>query len=700
MIRRARSRRAARSSPLAGASRGWTGASALAALCALAGFAGAPARAERVEATLYHYNIQYVAGGMLGFPDGRGSLSGYQLTEAEVEDAIVRESFAPLLEIYERHPAWKADLEMQGLFVEVLAARHPDVLARLRALANRGQIELVSIHYSDQLFLAYPRRDLERSLLRTRDVFRTHGLPLSSVAFAQEGQFGEGMLAFLGDHGFRVAVLPKNLLSYMLGYEPDALFYRAPGMDVVVGGRSGAHGDLAISWSGPADGETILTGSTNPYLGPSFRAQPQDLYAFEAERAAREAAGTRFVTVSELVALARDRAPAVELPPLTDGTWQPRSTRNLFLWMGGLGGLFDIAVPTENDNAVLTANVRASLAVRACEVVASAARALPGAADRSRALDEAARALMLAQVSDSTGWNPWLGEVNYALTHARIAFERARSCVDHPALRGPARRRVYLGPGLVLDDPPPDPEPPPADAPFAVEATAPGRGVSLRWRRIAADRRALWADFTPSSTAERAISLLFPMAFDRIVYVPALDEGRVVDLPASAFGATEHTLPLPSGLVGLGPGVFLVKSTRHVHLAALVRPGDRQIELRDETARADEPQHWRFEVVEGDAGRALQVAFEINLAPPLDFELEPPRPRGCTAVSGGEGAFGVAALLAAAALVRRRRTKVSGQARPRSLSPPWTSLARAMAAISRSRSPSGRWRRRYGRSPW
>src|SRR5262245_33439364 len=128
----------------------------LAPLCA----AAAPLHAK---ATLYHFNIQYVAGGMERFPDGVSRDPAYNLSETEVEDLIVTESFAPLLDVLESHPRWHVDLELQGLMIEVMASRHVATLDRLRRLAKRGQVEVVSFHYSDQLFLAYPRRDLVRS---------------------------------------------------------------------------------------------------------------------------------------------------------------------------------------------------------------------------------------------------------------------------------------------------------------------------------------------------------------------------------------------------------------------------------------------------------------------------------------------------------------------------------------------------------
>lgn len=611
-------------------------------------------RAETVKATLYHFNIQYVAGGMSLYPDGKTREPNYNLSESEVEDLIVTESFAPLVALWLKHPSWKADLELQGLFVEVLAQRHPQVLEDLRTLAKRGQIELVSLHYSAQLFLAYPRRDLERSIELNRSTFQRLDLPLSPVVFAQEGQFNEGLLSIMPAHGYSIAVMPKNLLSHMEGRESSSLFLHGLGVDVVVGGRGGSFGALEVSWAGPGDGELIVTGRTNPYLGKqSFRLVPAELEAFERARAQEEAAGVRHLTISELLARAKQEGAFSPLPPITDGSWQPKSSRNLFRWMGGLGGVFELFVPTEKDNAVLTSNVAASLDVRACEVFAQWAAGKPGAAAREEALSLAGRELMLAQVSDSTGWNPWLGEVSYSLEHARLAREAAKRCLDSPELRGPLRRQIDLRKEQVLDDPKPAVPAPPVevDPPFEVKLSSPGRAMEAHWRRLFDGRLEFVVEASAGADKDaRSLSVTFPLAFDRVVYAPALDEQRLVDLPASAFGATEHTLGLPLGLIGLGPGRFLVKDTRVVHLAALLRPGEGVVEFRDDTIRADEPARWRFELVEGDSSLAMEAARALNLEPTLDYQLGPRQGCGCAAGASP----GALLLLFLAGTLRRR----------------------------------------------
>lgn len=634
----------------------------------------AAALADPVHAhvTVYHFNIQYVAGGMQGYPDGVSHDPKFYMSEAQVEDRIVTQSFAPILEILLRHPTWHVDLEMQGRMVEVMAERHAQTLDNLRTLAKRGQVEIISLHYSDQLFLAYPRRDLERSIKRNKAVFAANDLPLSTVDFNQEGQFNEGLVQVLHDNGYTIAVVPRNLLGYELGSVP-AEFMTKLGVDLPVNGYS-ATADLIVEWEGPGDGELIVCGGTSPYLGTDFHTfdagVDNSLQGFEDQRTAWEQAGQQQLTITEMVALAKQHTTFMELPPITDGSWRPDDTHNLLRWMGGLGGLYDLFTPTEKDNAVLTANMRASLDVAACEAVEAWAKSKPGADARAQALDTAGRELALAQVSDSTGWTPWLGEVSYSLNHAQAARDAALKCIDAPELRGPKVRTVDLSTGMVRDDAAPDAGPTrtPMDAPFEVKVATgepdagPGRTVTMSWARLSPERLELTVDATAGNTKnDRLVSLTFPMDmdFDHVAYSPALDEGELRDLPNTDFlPYAEHTIPAPNGLVGLGHARWLLKDVTQVHLAALVRQATREVELRDESIRADEPAHWRIEILDGvDGPRALQLAAAQNVTPVMQYALTPKQGCGC-----GAAPAGLPTLLLLLALSRRgaraaRRTR-------------------------------------------
>jgi len=135
---------------------------------------------------MFHYNVQYVAGGLKGFPSGQDDNPTFDLDDAQVQDRIITESFEPVLDVFLAHPTWKVTLEMPAYMVEVMMERHPEVLAKLKQLMASGQAELVSFHYSDQMFLAYPRLDLERSHEIMDAVYAEAGITPSPVVFCQE----------------------------------------------------------------------------------------------------------------------------------------------------------------------------------------------------------------------------------------------------------------------------------------------------------------------------------------------------------------------------------------------------------------------------------------------------------------------------------------------------------------------------------
>src|SRR5262249_8477603 len=157
----------------------------------LAAATPAAAAPEKYAMAIFHFNVQYVAGGLRGFfvePDPTLDLSA-----DEVENRIVTQSFEPVLDMLIAHPSWAVDIELQGYMLAVMAARHTTVLDKLRTLAKSSQVEVVSFHYSDQLFLAHAPEDWERSAELNETTFQKHDIPRSDVIFCQEGQAGLAM---------------------------------------------------------------------------------------------------------------------------------------------------------------------------------------------------------------------------------------------------------------------------------------------------------------------------------------------------------------------------------------------------------------------------------------------------------------------------------------------------------------------------
>ncbi|MCK6550531.1 hypothetical protein L6R52_32135, partial [Myxococcota bacterium] len=551
---------------------------------------GAPrdlSSASKLSLAVYHFNVQYVAGGLRGFPDGT-IVEKYDLDEREVEDRIVRGGLEPVLDIYLAHPEFGADIELQAYMVEVIAARHADVLEKMRTLAHRGQIDFDSFHYSDQLYVAYPDRDLEVSLELTKAIFDRAGLPLGRAIFTQEGQFARGQLAIAARHGYEVSILPKNLFTYQVGDAPaDAnVLYTdasAPEHAVILGGRGFGTEGFELAWTFMDDGEIAFSkAELNPYFGTDYVLDPDRIAEHVAELEAMAASGFVHVTVADAVRVmkARSITPAA-LPRVFDGTWQPGNTNNLFRWMGG-GGLFRTF---EADSDVLAANWRARTTVERAERALGAAPSTRVA----RGLRAAWREVLLAEVSDSTGWNPFRTEIAYSRGHAAAAEALAADTLACAGVTAPVATppTTCASPGPSLDA-------------LGVEVVAPARQVVTTVRACTASagtlteisidvpklvEREQTLDQTDQETEERTLELRARRTGDDVTLSPALDPAmtsfRLDDYVFDSIG-----IALPLGVASLGGDRWIIQDLASQRTAVLVTrtSEDRSVlRFRDDT---------------------------------------------------------------------------------------------------------------------
>jgi len=579
-------------------------AGALAAALVL--FSAPPAgAAEKYALAVFHFNIQYVAGGLVGFSFLPNPV--LDLDADAVEDMIIEESFAPVIDLYEKHPSWGADIELQGYFLDVLAARHPVVLAKLRKLAKSGQIDVVSFHYSDQLFIAYPEEDWRRSQALTAATFAKHDVPLSRTVFCQEGQAGEGVAQRMQEVGYRNLVWPKNLWSYQHGDFDAAPLYSLGETYVVAGGKGVSHQsgslDLSVTWSFLDDGELLATGDFDPYLADLFKHDAEAVAKYESELSDLEAQGYRIVTVDEYVDAVKDRVSLTPLPPLMDGTWQPNTTTAVFRWLGGKG-----IWNGEQDNVARSLGALAHRELVAAETVAKQS----GVEARSE-LDSAWRLLFLSEVTDASGINPFRGEVEYGIAHATESLRIARSVIQ--------RSKDALGAELVSIDPAtgsvalsPAPELPSAsvDAPIALSASAGDRIVTSAWELVGPGHHRVRIEIGAGSTT--AVSVTFPGELvEELVTTRALVDSELVTYRRNEFTFESFHLALPTGLLSLTPSRYVIKDQARVHLAAKIRRDSGDVEFRDETLTSGEPATWEFHVLDGTAEEALELARQVNV---------------------------------------------------------------------------------------
>lgn len=578
--------------------------------------------------SLFHFNIQYVAGGLTGLlPEPRNPLENWmrlwELSAEEVEDRIVRESFEPVLDLFAAHPTWGASIELQGYFIEVLADRHPDVLEKLRGLVLAGQIEMVSFHYSDQLFIAYSSLDLERSQQLNREVFERYGIPLSGTVFCQEGQASPGMASFMEERGYTVLVWPTNLYKYQHGRQDYQPYYAFGPVHMVIGSGSVFYneGEIQVVWPFLDDGETLATNDCDPYFPFCFVHDPAAVEAFEKEIESYEAQGFAISTVGryvdDLISLGIEPS---DPGPLLEGTWQPDDTDGVFRWLGGPGLFF---FRQERDNHVRSLAAAAHRDLAAAETIAQTlerdGRPMSRIGDR---LAAAWRLLALAQVSDATGINPFRGEVEYGIAHAAEALRIARDLIEEgKGALGHERVLIDTREGTVRSCTGPQAAPEPVESgPVSIRVDAPGRTFTQMWQRLSTSPRVVRLEIAFSrggGDESRRIRVTFPGTSQEIRYCPALQEEAPVSYARSDFVWDHFVLPLPNGMIGLEEDRFVIKDTAAVHVGAIIYPDRGDVDFADQTQQPDEPVTWVFYIVEGSLEEAVHTANSLNIWPAL-----------------------------------------------------------------------------------
>jgi len=66
------------------------------------------------------------------------------------------------------------------------------MIEKLQTLNQRGQIDLIVVHYSETIWPAFPLTDFRKSWEIDQKIMERLGLQFSSTFFAQENFFGEG----------------------------------------------------------------------------------------------------------------------------------------------------------------------------------------------------------------------------------------------------------------------------------------------------------------------------------------------------------------------------------------------------------------------------------------------------------------------------------------------------------------------------
>lgn len=549
---------------------------------------------EKYAIGLFHFNLQYVAG------------------DYRIERRIIRESLYPALQFFEKNPQYKADFEIQGYAIDVLADEHPDVLALLKKLINRGQIELVIAHYSDQFFIAYPALDMKKSIEISDRILAAHGMKRSRVFFGQEIQWTPAFASFLKDqydlvvtssdpHGYyRNKTLPLVNVKY--------------GNDQILGLIGAGEKKLdGLEWdfSFLDDGEVF---NTTDYNSNFYRVAAQEKESIDRFKKL-QAAGYKFVTMTELATKIKQlkgyKIP--DYPFVPEGTWN-MSVCGPFMWMGRQRS----GVETDGITRALSYEWRGKLMLAETLTKFADSRGYD-VAELKKLIEEAWQHLLLSEVSDASGWTPWLVEVKYTEIEIDQVQRRVSAVLKKLGEMAPEDGNTYLlttktGTVMLAD----------AVKPVkTVSAYCPVPFKVLSAKSVVETQKLSDKLYRLDIQCERPVDGAVEIAFDTptsgLWYSAGTGEEIAVEIPTDL--KHDPAFALSNGFIYLGNGFSLIKDCSVEHLAATWRQKSKELVFREELNPSNPGMKMRFYIVKGDLNDGLAFANKLNTWPSWHLKI-------------------------------------------------------------------------------
>ncbi|MHA1681043.1 MAG: hypothetical protein ACTSUE_08545 [Promethearchaeota archaeon] len=388
----------------------------------------------KVSTAHYHFNIQYRVGNHTAMYE------------------VINSTLLPILEMYERHPKWRANIELQSLALEFMDTYHVEAANLIRKLVvETKQIELVMIQYSSALVLAYPYVDMYKSINHTQkvieDFFGTYPEGgISRAVLLQEGQFMLGSARILEDFKdaegkplYDTFLVTKECLSYYnLPTQAPIYTHSFPGREQMyilpyaqVANEAGfIH---SVLWF--IDGELVVAGEDQCWTEDGYWEMTND-YFQELEEMTRnherrlldlERQGNRFLTLDDWIeTLIAKKVSKPLLKYIPETNWQITGHRGPFTWMGWAKGNTPYT-----DGEVCSNNYKTHQVLLATEVLLNYSyfnATSINSSEYSQYYSRMTRAwldLAEAQVTDTTGINPWVFEGEFAFIKTGYAIANA-----------------------------------------------------------------------------------------------------------------------------------------------------------------------------------------------------------------------------------------------------------------------------------
>ena len=537
----------------------------------------------------------------------------------------------PLISMLEADERLRVTLVATGAVVEYLAERLPLVLKKIRTLIEQGRTELLCSAYTNADWQIFPSSDLRRSRRITNEILNTHGLPLSRTMFAQHNTYWPAMASlqdefdvflirdsFLkGRNAVRqfspMARVGKSLLvvaSNNLMHDMAARLVSQKVTDVNGLFTEGRLENAVEGWSHSDPRFVDITigddswhwfhsaGAHHFTTGVGLRNWEFFFSDFDWMQAVQDffeemlSEGITFRLVSEFT----DAAGALHktLPDLADASWGLDGGNERAYWLGG---------SDQRMRAVMswtTLSWRSRMALRRAEDLVD--RTVQE--ESSEALDGKIEALWRRQL-----WTEVSPSANRGVAPCEVDFIREHS---EAVMRIASELCLELGPRGFLQktgrgwDNGLRPLEPSASVPETEIINGEG---TVKWFFLGNGIYRFEARFV---SEESTCGIGFKLSCNGIEFTNCGDEDEVANAPLSLFDGGGGTLTSPTGLYGLGEGIYLIRHNHVVSVGAQLGPQKTHLCFLVDFAPEGRNFEWSFTVVQGNALEAIAVAKRIN----------------------------------------------------------------------------------------
>jgi len=553
---------------------------------------------SRYALSILHFNIEFVA----------GDIATYHMN--------VKESLEPLLNVLLENPTWKTDIEMQGLYIEILKENYPETLEKLRKLVNRKQVELVSAHYSDQIYVAYPRYDLLKSIDINDKILEENGLKRSNVFLTQENFFTPAVTKVIKEKGYDIALINHTYYDYFHKIDPEKIkpLYKLDKLYIVMSGPESQwliplkENGIQWVWWWYDDGEPLMT-LHGPYSFEKFKHTKLKEDRMKIILSGLERQGYRLETISNFVKeiVEKGYRPEKLKMPL-EGAWNMKRCEGVYRWMGHYHNPWELDVQIR------------SLTYTSRKYVLAAEKLIKNVKDTwinteslEKLLEEAWRFQLRAECSDPTGWSPKPNEVGYSITMARLAQYYSLKIIED--VKKELRYEKILidtWTGEIKEIKEMPKKYRKTSLPIQLEYI--GTKPSISSYLVEENVYLIKYSFKPQ---EKYAGFMIPIKTSKIYYSRALAEEELYELDLDSYDFDHVYLPLTNGLISFTEQDFIIKNNEKMHIAAKIDKNLMKIGFIVENAPQQLVFDWEFYYVKGNKEKALKKALEINVYPKL-----------------------------------------------------------------------------------